>query len=553
MTINFNAPAAKRSLRWVITASVNIVLLIALILATAMVVWHSRSNATQALLDRIESTLAPLEPALAQAIQFSDGGTIEYLLNGLKKDADFLVAGIIVKDTTIRSKSGRTEEIRNAADLAQFNSWMGGSPSAALGGRSQTIQMDEGGLTTILSLSPPLSPGQTVGVLVVRHETNRLKEALKKEAWALAFGSLIIMLFVNGVLGYVLWLLTKPMTVLSNATALLAKGQTDVVVPAQSRRDEVGDIARAVEVFRLAMIERERLVSEAGERQKIKLQHARHLESSIDGFRQDIGFAVNGIGGHVGSLSEAATSLTRSVGETQKTASLTLSELQEVLLNVDHIAAGTEELAQAVMSIESQLSQAAHAVETADGVAIEARGAIEDLSEKAKEIGDVVTLIRAIAGQTNLLALNATIEAARAGDYGRGFAVVAQEVKSLSLQTQKATDLIAEQISAVQASTQTAMISANAFADVSATMRATTSEVVAMINQHNASTSSISERLTITATQASVLSRRVEELEETISRTGEAANLIREVSDDMANRSGNLDQTVDGFLKQVAV
>jgi methyl-accepting chemotaxis protein len=182
-----------------------------------------------------------------------------------------------------------------------------------------------------------------------------------------------------------------------------------------------------------------------------------------------------------------------------------------------------------------------------------ARGAIEDLSEKAKEIGDVVTLIRAIAGQTNLLALNATIEAARAGEYGRGFAVVAQEVKSLSLQTQKATDLIAEQILAVQTSTHTAMVSAHAFADVSATMRATTSEVVAMINQHNASTSSISERLSVTATQASMLTRRVEELEEAISRTGEAAYLIRDVSDDMATRSGRLNQTVDGFLEKVAV
>src|ERR1700722_11717996 len=273
---------------------------------------------------------------------------------------------------------------------------------------------------------------------------------------------LIMMLAAGGFLvGTALALLlgkgiSRPITAMCKAMRELAGGNFDVVLPGLGRKDELGEMAGAVEEFKMQAIAKAERDAAAQDAQNRSSSAARRAELILfaDEFEAAVGSIVSNVSASAVQLESAAGTLSRTAETTQNLSSRVAGASEEASSNMQSVATATEELSASVDEIGRRVRESNKIAEAAVLQAQQTDGRIGKLSRAAQEIGDVVKLITAIAEQTNLLALNATIEAARAGDAGRGFAVVAAEVKSLASQTAKATDEISSQIQSMQGATQ---------------------------------------------------------------------------------------------------
>ncbi|MFL6838096.1 MAG: methyl-accepting chemotaxis protein, partial [Bradyrhizobium sp.] len=242
--------------------------------------------------------------------------------------------------------------------------------------------------------------------------------------------------------------ISRPVVAMSKAMRELAVGNFDVQLPGIDRRDEVGQMAHAIQEFKVqAVAKAERETAEREEKNR-ELAAARRVElqNLAEGFETTVGNIIETVGSASGELENSAVILTNSSTATQKLSTVVAGASEETSSNVQSVASATEEMASSINEIGRQVADSNRIANEAVDQAQKTDARIAELSEAANRIGDVTKLITTIAEQTNLLALNATIEAARAGDAGRGFAVVAQEVKALASQTAKATSEISSQI-----------------------------------------------------------------------------------------------------------
>ena len=269
-------------------------------------------------------------------------------------------------------------------------------------------------------------------------ETERL--ILMLAAGGFLFGAVLALLLGRGI--------SRPMTAMCKAMRELAGGNFEIVLPGLGRRDELGEMAGAVEEFKVQAVAKAERDAAAQDAQAKASSAARRAEliRFADEFEAAVGAIVANVSASAVQLESAAGTLTRTAETTQSLSSQVAGTSEEASSNMQSVAAATEELSSSVEEIGRRVRESSKIAEAAVRQAEQTDGRIGKLSRAAQEIGDVVKLITAIAEQTNLLALNATIEAARAGDAGRGFAVVASEVKSLASQTAKATDEISAHI-----------------------------------------------------------------------------------------------------------
>lgn len=331
----------------------------------------------------------------------------------------------------------------------------------------------------------------------------------------------------------------------------LARNNTSIEIDMEHRTDELGDMARAIGVFRTNAIERARLEKNAViENDKEAMKQA-HITSIIEDFKEtEIGIRKSFLE-QTQSIQNAAEMLHKDSQLAAEGANSMQQSSSNASRNVETVASATTQLSASMQEIASQVHKADEIVKRTTQTTEMTDRDISSLSKTADKIGDVVGLIREIAEQTNLLALNATIEAARAGDAGKGFAVVAQEVKQLSEQTASATDEIVAQISAVQSSSHGAVNAIKNIMNQVKEINEVTVTIASAVEEQQAATTEIASSIQSAAEQSSEVSRNVDILNGTIENSAAQADNVQSVSTALSDASAVLSEAVSKFLKDV--
>ena len=346
--------------------------------------------------------------------------------------------------------------------------------------------------------------------------------------------------------------LVRRLTSIGDAMQQLSAGDVHLNVPAVADRDELGDMARSLEVFRASEIERRGFAVRQDAEQAAQRERAAAIEAMIAEFRATVTAVIATVSDNVSRLETTARTLSGIAGEADNQARAASSASETASSNARGVAGATEELGASIGEISQQASQANAVVERALAIAHGANQQIGQLTDGANRIGDVVKLIRAIADQTNLLALNATIEAARAGEAGRGFAVVASEVKTLASQTAKATEEIAAHIGAIQGATADAVDAIRSIGEVMGDISTFTVSIAAAVEEQSASTRTIADNVQQAASGASELAGNMATVTEAIEETNRAATAVLDASSALNAQTGTLQTAVDDFLTRVA-
>jgi len=370
---------------------------------------------------------------------------------------------------------------------------------------------------------------------------------------------LILILAAGGFLLGCVWAfflgkgISRPMTAMCSAMRKLAAGNFEVVLPGLGRRDELGEMASAVEEFKVQAIARAERDAATQEAQNKAASEARRAEliRFADEFETAVGAIVANVSSSAVQLEAAAGTLTRTAETTQSLSSQVAGASEEASTNMQSVASATEELSASVDEIGRRVKESSEIAEAAVRQAEQTDGRIGKLSRAAQEIGDVVKLITAIAEQTNLLALNATIEAARAGDAGRGFAVVASEVKSLASQTAKATDEISNHISGMQGATQESVAAIKEIGGTIGRISDIASTIASAVEQQSSATQEIARSVQNVAQGTQEAAANVMHVNRGATETGSASEEVLNSARTLSSESTRLREELDRFMANI--
>ncbi|QDP22751.1 methyl-accepting chemotaxis protein [Bradyrhizobium cosmicum] len=370
---------------------------------------------------------------------------------------------------------------------------------------------------------------------------------------------LVLMLAVGGtLLGAVLAFLlgtgiSRPMIAMCKAMRELASGNFDVVLPGLGRRDEIGEMAGAVEEFKVQAVAKAERDAAASEAQNKAQEAARRSEliRFADDFESAVGAIVSNVSASAVQLESAASTLTRTAETTQSLSSQVADVSEQASSNMQSVATATEELSASVEEIGRQVRDSSRIAEAAVVQAKETDGRIGKLSHAAQQIGEVVKLITAIAEQTNLLALNATIEAARAGEAGRGFAVVASEVKSLASQTAKATDEISSHITGMQGATAESVAAIKEIGATIGQISSISTSIASAVEQQGAATQEIARSVQTVAQGTQTAATDIGQVNRGAAETGSASEEVLNSAKTLSSESTRLRAELDRFMGNI--
>ena len=384
----------------------------------------------------------------------------------------------------------------------------------------------------------------------IEHEAVELIASTEHLILAISIGSLAIGILLAWLIGRAI---SKPVIGLCAGMRELAEGNFEVVLPGLGRGDEVGDMAQAVETFKVKAEQKARAEAEAKAQQdQIAAQQRKaDMIKLADSFESAVGEIIETVSSASTELEASASTLTTTAERSQELTTMVAAASEEASTNVQSVASATEELSSSVNEISRQVQESARMANEAVDQARKTNDRVAELSKAAARIGDVVELINTIAGQTNLLALNATIEAARAGEAGRGFAVVASEVKALAEQTAKATGEIGQQISGIQAATQE---SVGAIKEISGTIERLSeisSTIAAAVEEQGAATQEISRNVQQAAQGTQQVSSNITDVQRGASETGSASSQVLSAAQMLSGDSNRLKTEVGKFLSTV--
>ncbi len=374
------------------------------------------------------------------------------------------------------------------------------------------------------------------------------------DIWGVVLLSMLfLMAIVAVVTGYTVYKrVLLPLNAMKDAMLQLSNDDFTVDVPARNQKDEIGQMAVAVDVFKTSGLEKQKLSQEKEKENLEKESKRRQLESlnaefvgTVKQLLQEVSDSSNSLGVKAAEMKSLAES---SSMQTTQVASAT----HQATVNVEAVATATQELSASITEIARQVNGSS---ETSSGAVIEAKetnAKVESLREAASRIGEVISLIYDIADQTNLLALNATIEAARAGEAGKGFAVVASEVKNLANQTSKATEEISTQINDMQSATEGAVTSITGIVKIIGELDEISSAIAASVEEQDSATQEITRNVEQVAEGTSEVSRNIGSVADAIEVTSRTSDEVAQSSAHLISRSKDLDALINNYIRDVA-
>ncbi|MCB8821257.1 methyl-accepting chemotaxis protein [Microvirga rosea] len=468
---------------------------------------------------RVEADWAGIEP-LSQRVDLSPA-----LFNAIK----------VVSETYFRSFQVTREDVLKGAESGVY-------PMSA----DEWVSKATGAIDTIRVLKRELGSAAGQAVSAAYDATTR------EIAWA---ASVLVLSLAIAAFG--LWIaihrIARPVTSLTEVMGHLASGRLDARIDNTGRSDEIGAMARAVEVFKQNAVERERLERDAAaQKDSAEAEKKRMMTELAHDFESKVGRLIRFLATAATEMEATAMSMTEVADRTTGQSVHVASAAEQTSANVRAVAAATEEMATSTREIATQVSQSSHIAGRAVLDAERTNAIMRTLSETADRIGSVVSLISTIAGQTNLLALNATIEAARAGEAGRGFAVVASEVKELANQTSKATEEISDQIGSVQQATAEAVRAIHEVTRTIAEMAQISVTISAAMEEQGAATGEIARNVQEAARGTEAVTGGITDVREGAGETGTAASQVFDAAREMARHSEGLSREVAAFLSGIS-
>ena len=377
--------------------------------------------------------------------------------------------------------------------------------------------------------------------------------ALGKQATLLLYIAAGIVLLACLLIGMaMIGTISAPIRRMSAMMGDLAKGNTDTATPNLGERNEIGDMASAVEVFKESMIQNRALEASAAQaRSDAELSRKRVMRDMADQFESSVGGIVQMVSSAATEMHATASQLTASAQQASAQAISVSAAAEEAGTNVTSVAGSAEELGASVSEISRQVSHSRNMAREAVTEAESTAGIVYELSEAAARINGIVDLISNIASQTNLLALNATIESARAGEAGRGFAVVAAEVKTLAQQTAKATAEIGQQIGAIQSTTSRAVTAIETISNTIRAINDASTTIAAAVEQQGAATGEIVQAVNQASIGTTEVSSSITNVARAAEENGTGAHQVLEASSELATQAEMLSAEVGKFLDQV--
>jgi len=373
---------------------------------------------------------------------------------------------------------------------------------------------------------------------------------LQAQVWeskrTVAIAATLVMVVLGAITLLIARQMSSALAAMTKALNQLDQGNFEITLPGLKRSDELGDMARSIDRFRLKITDkvRQAVLLEDEQRQVAERIKGKALHDMAEAVERETSTAVGEVALGTGQMAGNATSMTASALTLEKNSSSVAAAAEQALANTQTVAKASSQLAASIAQISSQVSASREFTRKAVAASSAAQSTIAKLSDAADKVGAVTSLISEIAGQTNLLALNATIEAARAGEAGRGFAVVASEVKSLAEQTAKATSEISQQIAEIQDSTRASVASIGAIGEVIRNVETVSSSIADSIGVQSKMTVEISRTVEETSIAAREVAIQIAAVSREATEAGRRSSDIRDGAVDIASKVEQLRVTL---------
>jgi methyl-accepting chemotaxis protein len=392
-----------------------------------------------------------------------------------------------------------------------------------------------------------------VGIILVRWSYAALNGEIRANVMRQGLTALALAVVLLSLIIFVIWrMITKPIHATEKSMRALAGGNLDIEITGLNRRDEIGNMARAVEVFKTDAVDKARLERENEESQrKAEAERKAALREVAENFEKSVSGLVDSLTHSAGSMRKAAEGMSGTAQHSSERAAAVAEASGRASENVSTVASAAEELSSSIQEITTQVAHSSSMAQEAVSAARAATDDVRGLTEAGQKIGEVVALITEIAEKTNLLALNATIEAARAGEAGRGFAVVASEVKSLANQTASATEEISAQVANIQSATTNSVNAITSITTLIDDLNTNAEAIASAVSQQGEATHEIARNVQEAAGGTRDVSTYINDVTVASAETGDAARTVLEEAEDLSKQSVSLRTEVDNFLREI--
>ncbi|GEO36080.1 chemotaxis protein [Skermanella aerolata] len=376
--------------------------------------------------------------------------------------------------------------------------------------------------------------------------------AIYSVTWKMIVGALVLALLLCSVAGlFLVSSISRPIKALCETMRLLAKGRLDVTVAGTGRRDEIGQMATAVQVFKEGLESARDMQAAQAAEQEAKELRAVRVEDLIRQFETQTVAVLGGVTSAARQLDDTAQSMSAVADLTMRQSTASAAAAEQTSANVQTVASATEEMTATLHSISQQVSKSSTVATSAVAEASQTNDTVRGLSDAAQRIGEVIGLIQTIAEQTNLLALNATIEAARAGEAGKGFAVVASEVKSLANQTARATEDITTQVAGMREATGGAVNAIQGIGKTISSIHEIATSIAGAVEEQNAVTHEIARNVQQAAQGTQEVSANLSEVSQAATQTGAAAGQVLGAAKELGKQAITLREEIERFLSGI--